>query len=81
MERITAVICTLAERGLPFRGDNERFGSTNNGSYLGLLELVAKFDPFLLAHINRYGKSGIRKSLLFVKNYLRRDDSAHGQKS
>ena len=27
MERITAVICTLAERGLPFRGDNERFGS------------------------------------------------------
>ena len=23
MERFTAVICTLAERGLPFRGDNE----------------------------------------------------------
>ena len=58
MERITAVICTLAERGLPFRGDNERFGSPNNGNYLGLLELVAKFDPFLLAHINRYGNSG-----------------------
>ena len=54
MERITAVICTLAERGLPFRGDNERFGSPNNGNYLGLLELVAKFDLFLLAHINRY---------------------------
>ena len=25
---------------------------------LGLLELVAKFNPFLLAHINRYGNSG-----------------------
>ena len=58
MERIAAVICTLAERGLPFRGDNEQFGSPNNGNYLGLLELVAKFDPFLLAHINRYGNSG-----------------------
>ena len=58
MKRITAVICTLAERGLPFRGDNEQFGSPNNGNYLGLLELVAKFDPFLLAHINRYGNSG-----------------------
>ena len=57
-QRITAVICTLAERGLPFRGDNEQFGSPNNGNYLGLLELVAKFDPFLLAHINRYGNSG-----------------------
>ena len=58
MERITAVICSLAERGLPFRGDNEGFGSPNNGNYLGLLDLVAKFDPFLLAHINRYGNSG-----------------------
>ena len=34
MERITAVSCTLAERGLPFRGDNGRFGSFNNGDYL-----------------------------------------------
>ena len=44
MERITAVICTLAERGLPFRGDNERFGSPNNGNYLGLLELQSTSD-------------------------------------
>ena len=57
MERISAVVCTLAERGLPFRGDNEQFGSPNNGNYLNLLELVANVDPFLLAHINRYGKS------------------------
>ena len=48
MERITAVICTLAERSLPFRGNNKQFGSPNNGNYLGLLELVAKFDPFFL---------------------------------
>ena len=48
MERITAVICTLAERGLPFRGNNEQFGSPNNDNYLGLLELLAKFDPFFL---------------------------------
>ena len=41
-----------------FRGGNERFGSFNNGNHLGLLELVAKFDSFLLAHINRYRNSG-----------------------
>ena len=58
MERITTVMCTLAERGLPFRGNNEQFGSPNNGNYLGLLELVAKFDPFFLAHINHHGNSG-----------------------
>ena len=79
MKRIIIVICTLAERGLSFIGGNERFGS-NNGNYLDLLELIAKFDSFLLAHINRY-RNLIRKSLLFVKNYLRRDDSTHGQKS
>ena len=45
--------CTLAERGLPFREDNKQFGSSNNGNYLNLSEVVAKFDPFLLAHINR----------------------------
>ena len=58
MKRITAVICTLAERGLSFRGNNEQFRSPNNSNYLNLLELVAKFDPFLHAHINRYGNSG-----------------------
>ena len=58
MERITAVICTLAERSLPFRGNNEQFGSPNNGNYHDLLELVAKFDPFFLAHIDCHGKSG-----------------------
>ena len=55
MKRITTVICTLAERGLLFRGNNEQFGSPNNGNYLGLLKLIAKFDPFFLGHINRHG--------------------------
>ena len=58
MEKITAVICILAERSVPFRGNNKQFGSPNNGNYFGLLELVAKFNPFLLAHINRHGNSG-----------------------
>ena len=58
MERIIVVICTLSERGLPFRGNNIHSGSPDNGNYLGLLELLAKFDQFLLAHINRYGNSG-----------------------
>ena len=53
MEKISAVICTLAERGLPFRGDKEQYGSPNDGNCLDLLELVAKFDPFLFALINR----------------------------
>jgi Domain of unknown function (DUF4371) len=58
LERVVAVICTLAERGLAFRGENETFESPNNGNYLGLLDLIAKFDPFLSNHIKQYGNRG-----------------------
>ena len=81
VERVIAVICNLAERSLPFRGDNERFGSQNNGNYLGLLELVAQFDPFLLALINRYKNSGSGNPSYLSKTICKKDDSAHGQKS
>ncbi|KAK0143819.1 hypothetical protein N1851_017976 [Merluccius polli] len=43
---VVAVITFLGARGLPFRGDNELLGSAHNGNYLGLLELIAEFDPF-----------------------------------
>ncbi|XP_022168749.1 uncharacterized protein LOC111032655, partial [Myzus persicae] len=45
-------------RGLAFRGNSNNFGSKQNGNYLGCLELVAKFDPFLSAHIANYGNKG-----------------------
>ena len=77
-ESNSAAVCTLEERGLHFTEDNEQFGFPNNSNYLNLFELVAKFDPFLLAQTIEIQ---IRKSLLFVKNYLRRDDSTHRQKS
>lgn len=36
----------------------ERFGSLQNGNFLGLLELISQFDPFLAGHISKYGNSG-----------------------
>ena len=49
----------LTERGLPFRGSDETFGSETNGNYLGILELIARFDSFLCEHIKikKYGGS------------------------
>lgn len=58
LRRLIAVIITLAERGLPFRGTNEHFGVPDNGNYLGLLELVAQFDPFLKSHIDNFADRG-----------------------
>ena len=58
LKRIVAVISFLAERGLPFRGTTEQLGCANNGNYLGCLELVSKFDPFLAQHLEVYGNKG-----------------------
>lgn len=58
LRRVVETVKFLAERGLPFRGADETFGSETNGNYLGVLELISKFDPFLHEHIKRYGGAG-----------------------
>lgn len=58
LKRIIAVIRFLAERGLAFRGDNHLHNCPNNGNYLGCIDLLAEFDPFLKEHIERYGNPG-----------------------
>lgn len=58
LRRIVAVVKFLASRGLAFRGDNEILGSQNNGNYLGCLELISEFDPFLADHIQNCGNRG-----------------------
>ncbi|XP_065650616.1 zinc finger MYM-type protein 1-like [Hydra vulgaris] len=58
LKRFVVVIKFLAERGLAFRGDNQLHNSPNNGNYLGCIDLLAEFDPFLREHIQRYGNPG-----------------------
>ena len=33
-------------------------GSPSNGNFLGTLELLSQFDPFLAAHLENYGNKG-----------------------
>ncbi|XP_050521721.1 zinc finger MYM-type protein 1-like [Daktulosphaira vitifoliae] len=58
LRRVMAVVRSLAVRGLPFRGSQEKFGLRNSGNYIMSLELLAEFDPFLNAHIKRHGNKG-----------------------
>ena len=60
----------MAERGLPFRGDKETFGSPHNGNFLGLLEPIAKFDPFLASHTTKMGIKDQVSHLIFLKQYV-----------
>lgn len=58
LTRCVATIAFLCERGLPLRGSNEIIGSSNNGNYLGILELISQFDPFLSQHIRQHANRG-----------------------
>ena len=51
-----AIIAFLCERGLILRstGNNEIVGSGNYGNYLGILELINQFDPFLSQRMRQH---------------------------
>lgn len=53
LERLLSVILILAERGLPFRGDSSKIGDAHNGNFLGIIELLAKYDPLLREHVTK----------------------------
>ena len=56
--RAVSAIKFLAERGLAFRGSDEIIGSSHNCNYIGILELISEFDPFLSSHIQKYANRG-----------------------
>ncbi|XP_040203750.1 uncharacterized protein LOC120935756 [Rana temporaria] len=56
--RVVSVIRFLASRGLPFCGENQIIGSAKNGNYLGILELLSEFYPFLEEHLKLYENPG-----------------------
>lgn len=58
LRRVVAVVKFLAECDFPFRGHSAIFGNPNNRNYLGILELISQFDPFLKVHIEKYGNAG-----------------------
>ena len=52
LARVVETLILLCERGLRLRGSNEIIGSKSNGNFLGIMELIAKFYPFLAQHFN-----------------------------
>ena len=49
--RIVSVVKFLCIRGRAFRGKNELIGSPSHGNYLGILDLLAEYDTFLIQNI------------------------------
>ena len=51
LSRIIDVVIFLGQRGLAFRGSSLRIGDVDNGNFLGLLELLAHYDPIVEEHV------------------------------
>ena len=51
LHRVVAVVKFLAIRGLVFRGSEEKIDSLTNGNFLGIIELISQYDPFLAEHL------------------------------
>ena len=62
LKRIIDVVKFLGERGLSFRGDIEKIGDLRNGNFLGLVELIGKYDTFMGEHLIKYSNKGSGKS-------------------
>ncbi|XP_047145743.1 zinc finger MYM-type protein 1-like [Hydra vulgaris] len=41
----------LATNNMAFRGSSDKLCAVNNGKFLGLVQLLAKFDPIMLNHV------------------------------
>ncbi|XP_071050795.1 uncharacterized protein [Onthophagus taurus] len=57
--RIVAIVQYLAGQCLAFRGDSDVLYERNNGNFLKGIEMLAKFDPIILHHINNIQKTRI----------------------
>lgn len=53
LTRILDSIFFLAERNLPLRGKDANLGSPRKGNFLGVLELLARYDMTMADHLKK----------------------------
>jgi hypothetical protein len=51
--KIIMIVKFLAKHNLAFRGTNCKLYQDSNGNFLGLVELLAEFDPIIQEHVQR----------------------------
>ena len=72
ISRCVDVVKFLCERGLALRGKDEITGSVHNGNFLGIIELLSKYDIFMANHIENMQIKGRGIHLTFPIIFMRK---------
>ena len=64
LQRIILIVKYLAEHNIAFRGSNSRLYEDHNGNFLGLVQMLAEFDPVIKEHVDRITNDKIRDHYL-----------------
>ena len=67
--RILDVVLLLSVRGLSFFGTSNHIGDPENGNFLGISELLSKYDPLLSEYVEKVHQS-IQSHKRLQINYL-----------
>jgi hypothetical protein len=59
LTKLMNITLYLAENNMAFRGQSNKLYTHSNGKYLGLVQLLAQFDPVLQEHISRVLKGDL----------------------
>uniref|UniRef100_UPI00359004C9 zinc finger MYM-type protein 1-like n=1 Tax=Myxine glutinosa TaxID=7769 RepID=UPI00359004C9 len=65
LNRLVAIIQSLAERNLALRGTVDTLYSQNNGNFLKEVELLARFDPVMRQHVSQV-ESGMNSHATYL---------------
>ncbi|XP_043938100.1 zinc finger MYM-type protein 5-like [Protopterus annectens] len=64
LERLLAICQYLSQHNLAFRGSEDRLFTSGNGNFLGLVQLLGKFDPVIQEHLRRISNAEIHDHYL-----------------
>lgn len=71
LQRILDTTIFLSSRGLAFQGENTQIGDVHNGNFLGVLELIGKYDEVTREHLAKVKENQLnKKSMIGQAHYL-----------